>query len=118
MFNAIEWVVGKLHPDFNKNGVDDIKEISEAAKLAVSKIQHAVETLDYKTMLVHAQDIADALTVIQQNIARIQALVGTPEFKAALKELQEVTRKCISLISSFAEQNKVAMLEQGGDTIA
>jgi Zn-dependent oligopeptidase len=114
----INWLVAKIHPDFNKNGKDDVKEITEAANLALAKLQHAIQTIDYKTMIVHAQDIADALSVVAQNVERIRSLVDTPEVKAALHELLEVTNKCITLIGSFAAQNKVAMLEQKDEGIA
>lgn len=116
--NPIEWVVSKIHPDFNKNGIDDIKELKAALEELSVKVQHAIETLDYKTMLVHLTDIAEALQAIIHYMDLIKRAVTTDEVKEACAALKIAAEQFLNLLKSFAEAQKVAMLDRNSKDIA
>lgn len=116
--NPIEWVVSKLHPDFNKNGIDDIKELKASLEELSKKVQHAIETLDYKTMLVHLTDIAEAVQAIISYADQIKQAITTTEVKEACLALKMAAEQFLNLLKSFADAQKVAMLDQNSKDIA
>jgi len=117
-FNPLGWLVSKLHPDFNKNGIDDVKELQDGVNALMKQARHAIETLDYKLILVHMTDIMDYVRQIQYLVGQINSLVNTAEVKAAYAQLIVVLQSFLALLQSFASAKKIAMLEQPGGDMA
>lgn len=116
--NPLEWLVSKIHPDFNRNGVDDIKELKASLEELSVKVQHAIDTLDYKTMLVHLTDIAEAVQAIIHYADQIKQAITTTEVKEACGALKTAAEQFLNLLKSFADAQKVAMLDQNSEDIA
>jgi len=108
-FDPLGWIVKKLHPDFNKNGQNDVDELRNALLNLQAKLQHAVETLDYKTILVYLNDIMEAVQAINGYVQMIQAAVTTDEFKEAVQAAKEAVVAMGVLLDSFSKAQKIAM---------
>ncbi len=100
----LDWLLKKI--DINKDGKADVDQVKAAVDKLLLSSKDALDKLDYKTIIVHLNDILEAIQAIATYAEQIRKAIDTPQAKQAAEDLKQAVSAFNDLIKSFANASK------------